>query len=199
MTIVSCATTGILALSACGTETYEYKVSGAVQGQQVDYDCPGEDIALDAVAFESGRGRGTGNSSSGKKTTAESDDSGERAAPQDKKVVTKAPSKAPTTSTGSGDGVKAATPTPTVKKVSNKGVKLKSKPEGPEKLKGLKVPKVLYKVKPKGCETEYEIFVLASDGYLYEQDVRRADYESCEMAKIPSGEKTKLFPLCTKG
>lgn len=207
MTIVSCAATGILALSACGTETYEYKVSGTVQGQQIDYDCPGEDVALDVVAFEAGSGggtggKGTGNTGSSRKTTTDSDnsdDSGERAAPQDKKVVTKAPSKAPTTSTGSGDGVKAATPTPTVKKVSNKGVKLKSKPEGSKKLKGLKVPKVLHKVKPKGCETEYEIFVLASDGYLYEQDVRRADYESCEMAKIPSGEKTKLFPLCTKG
>lgn len=201
MTIISGAATGILALSACTTETYEYEVSGIVQGQQIDYDCPGEDIALDTVAFEAGKGRGTG--SGKKKKNADADDSGEQAAPQGEKAVTKAPSKtpskAPTATAGPNNGSKAVTPSPTAKKVSNKGVKLKSKPEKPERLKGLKIPKALYKAKPKGCETEYEIFVLANDGYLYEQDIRRADYESCEKAKIPVGEKAKVFPLCTKG
>lgn len=210
MTIVSGAATGILALSACGGGTYDYQISGLVQGQQVDYDCP-NDLSMDAVAFVAGNGGG-GKKSSGKKSSKSddtSDSDSDTTSQQQKSAVsgttaTKTPSKAPSASasqkpsTGSGTSQRSATPsaTPSVK---NKGVKLDKKPEKPEKLKGKKLPKVKYKFKPDGCETEYEIFVLADDGNLYEQDVRKVDYDKCEAAKIPAGKKNKLFPLCTKG
>ena len=210
----------ILAISACGTDTYDYEVSGLVQGQQVDYDCPGEDIAMDAVAFVTGGNKGgskgsktsSGNSSSSESDGDASSSSDSKTQKQGKAVsgttTSKAPSKTPskaastpaskTPSTGSGTTQRSASPsvTPTVK---NKGVELKKKPEKPERLKGKKIPKLKYQFKPKGCETEYEIFVLADDGYLYEQDVRKVDYDNCVAAKVPAGKKNKLFPLCTKG
>lgn len=212
----------ILAVSACGTETYDYKVSGLVQGQQVDYDCPNE-LSMDAVAFVAGHGKGGGGKSSsknsGSSSSSDSSDSDSSSSSNtttnnrqqqnrssgttNSKAPSKAPSKAASTpaskapSTGSGTTRRSASPTATP--VKNKGVKLKEKPEKPEKLKGKKLPKLKYKFKPKGCETEYEIFVLADDGYLYEQDVRKVDYDKCLKAKVPAGKKSKLFPLCTKG
>jgi hypothetical protein len=206
----------ILAVSACGTDTYDYEVSGLVQGQQVDYDCPGEDIAMDAVAFVSGgKGGNKGSKKSSSDSSSSDSDSDSSSSDSNKtqkqgkaaasgSTPSKAPSKAASTpaskapSTSSGTNQRSSSPsvTPSVK---NKGVKLKKKPEKPEKLKSKKLPKLKYKFKPKGCETEYEIFVLADDGYLYEQDVRKADYDNCVKAKIPAGKKNKLFPLCTKG
>lgn len=210
----------ILAVSACGTDTYDYEVSGLVQGQQVDYDCPGEDIAMGAVAFVSGGNKGGNKGSKNSNNSSSSSDSdssssssdGNKTQKQSKlasgttssKAPTKAPTKAASTpaskapSTGSGTSQRSSSPSakPSVK---NKGVKLKEKPEKPEKLKGKKLPKLKYKFKPNGCETEYEIFVLADDGYLYEQDVRKVDYDNCVTAKIPAGKKNKVFPLCTKG
>lgn len=194
----------ILGLGACGTETYEYQVSGEVLEQYVDYDCPGADLALDAVSFELRGGKGGKKKSDSNSSDTDTDSGTEQqAAPQAKSTATaKAPTKTPkaTTGTSSKGGTKSATPspTPTVKKVSNKGVKLSKKPEKPEKLKGLVVPKPVYKVKPKGCETEYEIFVL-SGGKLYEQDVRKVDFDKCGRAPIPKGYTNRLFPLCTKG
>jgi hypothetical protein len=206
----------ILAVSACGTDTYDYEVSGLVQGQQVDYDCPGEDIAMDAVAFVSG---GKGGNKGSKKSSSDSSSSdsdsdssssdGNKTQKQGKAAASgstpsKAPSKAASTpaseapSTSSGTNQRSSSPS-AAPPVKNKGVKLKKKPEKPQKLKGKKFPKVKYKFKPNGCETEYEIFVLADDDYLYEQDVRKADYDNCVKAKIPAGKKNKLFPLCTKG
>lgn len=137
----------ILALSACGTGSYEYQVSGVVQAEQIDWDCPGEGIAMDAVAFVA-------------KPTKASDK-------------------------------KSATPKP----VKNKGVKLSKKPDKPERIKSGKVPGPKFKFAGDGCETEYEIFVLADDGYLYEQDVRKSDFDNCAQMRV----KKKLFPLCTKG
>jgi hypothetical protein len=208
MKIASGVTGLLLAASACktgnGSDTYDYEVSGIVQGQQVDYDCPNE-LSMDAVAFVTGKGGG--GKSSGKKSSSDSSSS-DSSDSSDSSTTSKAPSKAPSKaastpaskapSTGSGTSQRSASPS-AAPSVKNKGVKLKKKPEKPEKLKGKKLPKVKYKFKPKGCETEYEIFVLADDGYLYEQDVRKADYDNCVKAKIPAGKKNKLFPLCTKG
>lgn len=208
----------ILAVSACGTETYDYEVSGLVQGQQVDYDCPNE-LSMDAVAFVTGKGGGSkGSKNSGSSSSSDSSDSDSSSSSNNNTTTnnrqqqnrasgtttSKAPSSAASApaskapSTGSGTTQRSASPTATPS-VKNKGVKLKKKPEKPEKLKGKKLPKLKYKFKPRGCETEYEIFVLANDGNLYEQDVRKVDYDNCLKAKIPAGKKSKLFPLCTKG
>jgi hypothetical protein len=221
MKIASGVTGLLLAASACktgnGSDTYDYEVSGIVQGQQVDYDCPNE-LSMDAVAFvtdKGGGGKSSGKKSSSDSSSSDSSDSSDSSTTTNRqqnrssgttasKAPSKAPSKAASTpaskapSTGSGTSQRSASPS-AAPSVKNKGVKLKKKPEKPEKLKGKKLPKVKYKFKPKGCETEYEIFVLADDGYLYEQDVRKADYDNCVKAKIPAGKKNKLFPLCTKG
>lgn len=208
----------ILAVSACGTKTYDYEVSGLVQGQQVDYDCPNE-LSMDAVAFVTGKGGGSkGSKNSGSSSSSDSSDSDSSSSSNNNTTTnnrqqqnrasgttaSKAPSSAASAtaskapSTGSGTTQRSASPTATPS-VKNKGVKLKKKPEKPEKLKSKKLPKLKYKFKPRGCETEYEIFVLANDGNLYEQDVRKVDYDNCLKAKIPAGKKSKLFPLCTKG
>ncbi|QBZ72015.1 hypothetical protein SEA_KRADAL_117 [Streptomyces phage Kradal] len=198
----------ILATSACGGETYEYQVSGPIEGQQIDYDCPGEDIAMDAVAFVTGKGGGGKKSSNssdsdstdsgGSTTTNRKQDrsSGTTSSKAPSTSTSKAPSRAPSTSTSTGP--RSASPKAS-QSVANKGASLKSKPEKPEKLKTKKLPKLKYKFKPKGCETEYEIFVWGKGGYLYEQDVRKVDYDKCLAAKVKAGQKAKLFPLCTKG
>ena len=55
----------ILAVSACGTKTYDYDVSGVVQEQYLDYeDCPGVNLSMDTVAFVAGGGEGTGSTGS---------------------------------------------------------------------------------------------------------------------------------------
>lgn len=204
----------ILAVSACGTDTYDYEVSGLVQGQQVDYDCPNE-LSMDAVAFTAGKNKGTGSkttksesdsdssssdSGSTNTTTRQQRSSGATSSKAPSKAPSRTSSKAPSKAPSATTGTIPRSASPSVKpSVKNKGAKLKSKPEKPEKLKGKKLPKVKYKFKPKGCETEYEIFVTADDGNMYEQDVRKVDYDNCVAAKIPAGKKAKLFPLCTKG
>lgn len=189
------ATGLILALSACGKGTYGYEVSGTVQEQYVDYDCPGEDLSMDAVAFVDAKNPGT----TGKKQS-DSGSSGDDKKPDDKKKDSKAGNQQ-----GAGQqpqaapqgvpqgGKKSTTPSPAATK--NSGVKLKSKPDKPEKVKNGKVPTRKYKSKPKGCKEEYEIFVVDSSGDLYEQDVRQADYDKC----LAVTSTPKLFPLCTKG
>jgi len=209
MTIVSGVATGILALSACGSGTYDYQVSGAVQAQQLDYDCPNENVAMEAVAFVAGKGGGkkSGGGSAGKKSSDKKADSDSAIEQEAKQEPVKKPTPTPSAKSGTSRRGTSSTPSqksspkpsPTATKVKNKGVKLKQKPEKPEKLKGKQVPKLKYKVKPHGCETEYEIFVLTDDGDLYEQDVRQVDYEKCLAAEIPTGLKSKLFPLCTEG
>lgn len=193
--IASGATGLILALGGCDKGTYEYEVSGTVQEQYVDYeDCPGVDLAMDTVAFVAGGtkpGGGTG------KKSSNSDTSDKKADDKKKDSKVQAPQggvQQAQPQSGQQGGRKSATPSATPKK--NTGVKLKSKPDKPERIKSGKVPKPTYKSKPdKGCKDEYEIFVLANDGELYEQDVRKADYDKCLAAK----SDPKFFPLCTKG
>lgn len=201
MIIIFGVVIGILVFFVCIIEIYEYEVFGVVQGQQIDYDCFGEDIVFDMVVFEVGSGRGIGfggRSFSGKKFV-DVDDLGEQVVLQGEKVVIKVFFKVLMVIVGFNNGLKVVMLLLIVKKVSNKGVKLKSKLEKLERLKGLKILKVLYKVKLKGCEIEYEIFVFVNDGYLYEQDIWCVDYESCEKVKILVGEKVKVFLFCIKG
>lgn len=216
MVIVSGTAGLVLGLSACGTETYDYEVSGAVEAQQVDYDCPGEDIAMDTVAFVAGTGRGSSGGSGGRSSNNSRSDSDSGSSNSNSNSNSGSNSRrqqnGSTPSAGSGKGSTSGSSSnsssgstsqrsssPSAKPVKNSGVKLSKKPEKPEKVKGKKVPKLKYKVKPKGCETEYEVFVLADDGNLYEQDVRKVDYDNCVTAKVPAGKKNKVFPLCTKG
>jgi hypothetical protein len=200
--IVSGAAGIILTASACSGETHEYQVSGLVQGQQIDYDCPGEDVAMDAVAFVTGKGGssgGSGGRSSSSSSNSNSNSNGNKSSKSDSDSGAKSDSNrknnSDSSNSDSGQGKKSSKPAAP----KNKGVKLEKKPEKPQKLKGLTIPKLLIPANLKGCEEEYEIFVLAKDGYLYEQDVREADYRKCEGAGIPAGQKAKLFPLCTKG
>jgi hypothetical protein len=168
----------ILAIGACTGSNYAYEVSGSIEARQIDYDCPGEDTALDPVAFIAGKGGGgksKSKSSSGKKKAE---------APKVSPGKTTSSTSRPKTSSGSRKGP-----------LKNRGVSLNEKPDKPEKIKGKTAPKPKYKIKPKGCKEEYEIFVL-SDGDLYEQDVRKVDYDRCLTAK---GQSRFLFPLCTKG
>lgn len=186
----------IFALSACSGDTYEYTVSGDVVSQQIDYKCPKGTLSMEAVAFTTGKHKSTrsgsssdsGTASSPKPTKTSSNGAGRRAT---------SPSPTPTrtaSATSTATPVRTATPTPAP--VRNKGVTLSSKPDKAEKLRAL--PKAL--VWHKGCKVDdYEIFVVDKKGDLYEQDVRKADYNNCARAGIPKGKKYKLFPLCTKG
>lgn len=190
--IASGATGLILTLGACGTETYEYQVSGIVETQQVDYECPGVDIAMDAVAFEAKpvpKKKPDGNSANDSEVKA-------KPTPKPSSSTTKpssGSSKKGTPTAKSSPTASASKTGKTSKKPSNKGVKLNKKPEKPEKVKNGKVPKLKYTFKPKGCEAEYEIFVTDGSGNLYEQDVRKVDYDRCAQLRV----KTKLFPGCT--
>lgn len=193
--ITSSAVAIAMALSACGTKSYSYDVSGTVEGQQVDYDCPGEDLAMSAVAFvtgKSGSSGGSSSSSSGKSSSSSSGSSG------GSKSGSGSSSQRQGSSSGSNSNSNSNSKSDP-KPVKNKGVKLDKKPDRPERLKSMTLPRLLVPASLKGCEKEYEVFVLAKDGYLYEQDVREVDYRKCEDAKIPAGQKAKLFPLCTKG
>lgn len=199
----------ILAVSSCGTDTYEYDVSGKVVGQQIDFDCPkGKgNLALDLVAFESGKHGGSSSKTSKTSKTSKSDSSSsDSGSSSTSKKVSKAPTPSKSSSNpASKGGSKSSSPTPKKtstpqpKKSANKGVTMNKKPDKPQRLTGGKLPVKKYKYKPRGCETEYEIFVLADDGYTYEQDVAGDHYRACEQARTPKGQKYKLFPACTKG
>jgi hypothetical protein len=185
--VIASGVVAVALLTGCSTsDKYEYSVSGKVHSQQVDYDCPGENLSMEPVGFgEKGGATGGGSSSS---SSGGSRSSSNRSSNNDGGG-----------SGGSGGGSndsnsgsnKVSKPSK-----SNKGVKLDKKPDSPQKVKKAKKS---FDVKPKGCENEYEIFVLDKKGNLYEQDVRKTDYDKCLSAKVPSGEKAKLFPLCTKG
>lgn len=183
---------GVLALvlvTGCsGSEKYEYQVSGKVDSQQIDYDCPGENLAIEPVAFGDKGGTSSGNANRSKPVET-----------KPKKAEDLGKTESGAGGTG-GTSTIDADPRPVVRKTSsrktNKGVKLDKKPDSPQKVNKAKKS---YSLKPKGCTNEYEIFVLDEKGDLYEQDVRQVDYDKCLSAKIPSGQKAKLFPLCTKG
>lgn len=204
--IVAGAAGIILGVSGCSTSDYEYNISGDVIGQQLDYDCPkgSKNLAIDLVAFEAGKGRpgGSTKKSSGGSKSSSSDSKTKTATPKPVKSSSAATSKTgqSTGTNKSGQSTAKNSSTPAPKKTSNKGVKLSKKPDSPDRLNRTRtLPKAKYKYRPKGCKTEYEVFVVASDGYTYEQDVRSEDYRACERAKVPAGKKYKLFPLCTKG
>lgn len=211
--IVAGAAGIILGVSGCSTSDYEYDISGDVIGQQLDYDCPkgSKNLAIDLVAFEAGKrpGGSAKKSSDNDSSSSDSDSSGSNFSSKTKTATPKPVKSSPSANskTGQSTGTNKSSPspakktsTPTPKKTPNKGVKLSKKPDSPDRLnKTRTLPKAKYKYKPKGCKTEYEIFVVASDGYTYEQDVRSEDYRACEQAKVPAGKKYKLFPLCTKG
>jgi hypothetical protein len=182
----------ILTVGGCGGTTYEYQVSGTVSGQHLDVDCPKSKkgvLSMEAVSFDTGKHKTT--------TKTKKSKTGKSAkAPKGK--PTKSPTPTATKSAGSKTSPSAtATRKPTQKAVRNVGVSLSEKPDKPERLKGLGVPNEPYKFR-KGCKWEYEIFVL-SGGHLYEQDVRKVDYQKCQRARVPKGQIYKLFPLCTKG
>lgn len=183
----------ILALSACGGSTYQYGVSGQVLSQQVDIECPKTNLSMEAVSFDTGKHKaktGSGHKSSSKsKASKEPKAEKSKKASKSKGSKSTSPKTSPTTT---------ATKRPTQKSVRNVGVSLSKKPEKPEKLKGLGVPHQKNPKFRKGCEREYEIFIL-SGGHLYEQDVRKVDYNNCQRAWAPKGQIYKLFPLCTKG
>lgn len=181
----------ILTLSACGGSTYQYGVSGQVLGQQVDIECPKTSLSMEAVSFDTGKHKAKTKAKS--KTT--SSKSKEPKAEKSKKASKSKGSKSTSPKTSP---TATATKRPTQKPVRNVGVSLSKKPEKPEKLKGLGVPHQKNPKFRKGCEREYEIFVLSS-GHLYEQDVRKVDYNNCQRAWAPKGQIYKLFPLCTKG
>lgn len=162
----------ILILSACADEeSHEYAVRGPVKHRQIDYDCPGEDVALAPVAFaktggaSGARSGGSGPSNSKPRVNRPADDAGDP-------------------STGGGTRSRG---TPAERRaVHPGGVKLDKKPKKPTKVADF-TPSVHVAV-PKGCATEYELFITA-DGALWEQDVRREDYVRCQ-----EGE---TFPACT--
>lgn len=85
-------------------------------------------------------------------------------------------------STGSRSRTRSSTPV-------SKGVKLKKKPDSAERVS--KVPTPKYRSKPRGCKVDdYELFI-RSNGSLYEQDVRKVDYDKC------LATKSARFPRCT--
>lgn len=186
------AAVALFATGCSGSDKYEYGVSGKVQSQQIDYDCPGENLSMEPVGFGEKTTGGSGGKSSSRSTTSDGDGNGNAG------KAKKEPSQKKDESDGGGTGGGSNSGSNKVSKPSkkNKGVKLSKKPDSPQKVK--KATKS-FDVKPKGCENEYEIFVLDKKGNLYEQDVRKIDYNKCLAAKVPSGEKAKLFPLCTKG
>lgn len=71
---------------------------------------------------------------------------------------------------------------------SNKGVQLSRKPDKPHRIAHIPV---VHGTRPSGCKVDdYELYIM-SNGDLYEQDVRAADYHAClEQALM-------MFPLCT--
>lgn len=187
-TIAAGATVGILALTGCTEDTYGYEVSGTVEARQIDYDCPNEDVAMDAVAFVAGSGRGSGSGKSSKSSGKSSDAKSDKNSGSSDSVD-RAPNSAPSSRSTKAPTTSSTTRPSTPATRASGGVKLKKKPAKPEKVKGDKAPKPLYAKKPKGCETEYELYVRNDDG-LFEQDVRREDYDNCT-----EGEK---FAACTE-
>lgn len=181
--IASASVMAALLLTGCaGSTKHEYRVSGTVKAQQIDYDCSNENLSMEMVGFgdKGGASGRSGSSKSVKKSDRKSDSSDRSSG----------------TSGGvGGSGMDNSISRPS--KPKNKGVKLDGKPDAPEKVN--KVPKAVFGSRSSGCDTEYEIFVTDQKGDLYEQDVRKVDYDQCLASKVPSGQRAKLFPLCTKG
>lgn len=161
--IAAGAVAGILALSACGADTYEYEVSGAIVAKQVDYDCP-DSLSLGLAAFsKSKRKSSSGGTVVLKKKTPTP------AAPKPN------PSSSPTKTGSIGTSTqRSGSPAPSA---SHPKVTLHTKPVKPHRVKG-GVPKLRHPHGGKGCETEYELFLGPEDN-MYEQDVPADTYDTC--------------------
>ncbi|MFE0472456.1 hypothetical protein ACFW2V_12665 [Streptomyces sp. NPDC058947] len=171
--------------SACDSDggPYEYGISGTVQAWQVDYEC-GDSLAMEPAAFTDGKGKGGGSSSRKQGGGYDSSDTGEALQGSTPKPLTK------NTSTPSAPRMSKTPPTarPTASPTKAvKGVKLTEKPDRPVRI--TKVPSPTYTTKPRGCETEYELFI-QNDSGLFEQEVRRVDYNHCS-------KRGHKFPACT--
>lgn len=186
--LILASTIGAMSLLVgCGADTYRYEVSGLVEERQIDQDCPGEDVAMEPIGFSAGRPK-----PKPRPVSSDTDSDTVEAPPARTQAprATRTPSSAPT---GSQNPTRTQNPTPTrsaptSRPVNNtKGVKLDKKPAKP-----VKVPKFLKAALPlslAGCKEEPELFIRNDDG-LFEQDVRRIDYDKCL--------KGDPFPACTE-
>lgn len=176
--LVLASTIGAISMVVgCGADTYRYEVSGTVEERQIDYDCPGEDVAIEPVGFQAGRSKPKPKPKNNTSDDASSADSPTAAPKTERPSRTSAPIAAPTRT---GSPTKAP-------KGGTKGVELKEKPAKP-----VKIPKFLKAAIPislVGCKEEPELFVRNADG-LFEQDVRREDFDKCL--------KGDVFPACTE-
>jgi hypothetical protein len=153
----------VLTSSACSGSAYEYDISGVVQSGQIDYDCP-RHLSMEDMGFITGSGDG------------------------------KSPSKRSSSSSSSRRSKSTkkadrAGPEVRVKSSPKSGARLSKKPDKPQRITG--IPKPRYVKKPRGCAVDdYELYILNGDD-LYEQDVRRVDYDKC------LDTKHEHFPRCT--
>ena len=154
--------TGILALTGCGDDTYEYEVSGPVAAKQIDYDCP-NDLSLGLTAFSKSKHK----SSSGGGTVVTKKTPSKKPTP-----AAPATSSSPPKATGGGTTSSTARPSSAHPKVE-----LHTKPVKPHHIKGA-IPKPRHAHGGKGCETEYELFIGPEDN-VYEQDVPADTYNTC--------------------
>lgn len=186
--LILASTIGAISLVAgCAGDSYRYEVSGVVEARQIDYDCPGEDVAMAPIGFQAavaGRPKPPPRSNT---STSDTPDTAE-APRSSNRTPSTAPSKAASSAPGRSAPASSA-PVRTERPVKkSKGVKLDKKPAKP-----VKVPKFLKAALPlslAGCKEEPELFIRNADG-LFEQDVRRVDYDRCP-------EKSD-FPACTEG
>lgn len=158
---------GAFGCSGGGGKTYSYKVTGTVEAAHIDYEC-GDSLSMEPVGFNAGRG---GGSSSG---GSRSGGSGTSGGSKGRGTVNK---------DNSSSSVQKDS-----KRPASTGVRLTKKPDKPERVSRVEVP--AFASKPKGCKEEYELFVRNRDG-LFEQDVRKVDYERC------SDKAREKFPACT--
>jgi hypothetical protein len=177
MTGVGSAALLTLAAACTGGSSYQYRVSGMVEAAQIDYDCH-QNLAMEPAGFVTGN-RGRTSSSSG------SGSSNLRKAPTPRRT---SPSRPQGGSSVRQPGLSKKTPV--TKKPSSRGVTLSRKPDKPERITKVPIPK--YRHKPHGCKVDdYELFIRNSNG-LFEQDVRHVDYLNCTERKLMA------FPRCTK-
>lgn len=201
--VIASGAVAVALLTGCSISSYEYRVSGTVEKQQIDYDCPGKDIAMAPIGFSAKGGRGGGGGSKGNRSKPKRPKKAPSSGSRESKPEGSKKSVLPGGGTRQEGGTspnrlsisKTNKPVKSSKPIKNKGIKLSEKPDSPERVNA---PDSVG-LKSKGCENEYEIFVRNKKGDLYEQDVRKVDYDKCLKARVPSGQKAKLFPLCTTG
>lgn len=164
--IAAGALTGILALTACGGDTYEYEVSGPVAAKQIDYDCP-NDLSLGLAAFGKSKRKSSGGGTVVTKKTPS------------KKPTPAAPKPTPSGSSAGTTGSKAPASTSSTSRpnTAHPKIALTTRPAKPHHITG-GIPKPHHTRGGKGCETEYELFIGPQDD-VYEQDVPADTYNTC--------------------